>query len=154
MMHTLQSEFLFEMSVTVKDALQIGQTPFGHRHLVSIAEGSFEGPKLKGQVLADAGGDWLIARPDDAVQLDARLVLQVSNGEYVLMSYRGIRHGSPQVMERLAEGKNVDPSEYYFRAAPFFETSSENYGWLNRIVSVATGHRSLNRVTYQVYQIL
>jgi hypothetical protein len=40
------------------------------------------------------------------------------------------------------------------RATPYFETASEKYGWLNRIVSVAYGHRMAGGAIYQVFEIL
>ena len=153
-MNELQSEFLFEMSVAVDEALHIGPTPMGRRHVVSVREGTFEGPRLQGRVLSASGGDWLTTRSDESVQLDARLVLETDDEEQILMSYRGIRHGPREVIEKLAKGEEVDPSEYYFRAAPFFETASEKYGWLNRIVSVAKGRRFPDVVTYRVFEIL
>jgi Protein of unknown function (DUF3237) len=40
------------------------------------------------------------------------------------------------------------------RAVPFFETSSERYGWLNRVIGVATGHRLPTGPIYHVFEIL
>jgi hypothetical protein len=34
-----------------------------------------------------------------------------------------------------------------------FETASEKYGWLNRIVTVATGHRLPDGPVYQVFEV-
>ena len=48
----------------------------------------------------------------------------------------------------------VDPSQYYFRTTPWFETSSEKYRFLNRIVSVATGRRDPSGPVYDVFQVL
>jgi hypothetical protein len=70
------------------------------------------------------------------------------------MSYKGFRHGPAAVLDRLNRGETVDPSEYYFRTAPFFETASAKYAWLNGIVAVATGHRTASGPTYQVYEVL
>jgi hypothetical protein len=58
------------------------------------------------------------------------------------MSYKGFCHGPAAVLDRLNRGEMVDPSEYYFRTAPFFETAAAKYAWLNGIVAVATGHRT------------
>ena len=44
-------------------------------------------------------------------------------------------------MARLAQGETVDPSEYYFRVAPVFETGAERYAWLNKILAVGVGER-------------
>ena len=70
------------------------------------------------------------------------------------MTYRGIRHGPPEIIERIGRGEDVDPSLYYFRTAPFFETASEKHGWLNRIVAVATGRRRGSGPVYDVFEVL
>jgi hypothetical protein len=57
-------------------------------------------------------------------------------------------------MLRLAGGEEVSPSEYYFRTAPLFETASERYGWLNRVLGIGIGRRTLGKVSYTVYSIL
>jgi hypothetical protein len=57
-------------------------------------------------------------------------------------------------MDRLGRGEKVDPKEYYFRMVPSFETSSEKYAWLNKIVGVATGQRDASGPTYHVFEIL
>jgi hypothetical protein len=70
------------------------------------------------------------------------------------MSYRGVRHGPPEVMARLAAGERVDPKSYYFRMAPVFETASKKYDWLNRIVAVGTGRREPTGPVYEVAEVL
>jgi hypothetical protein len=70
------------------------------------------------------------------------------------MTYRGVRHALPEVNERIARGERVAASDYYLRTAPFFETSSAKYAWLNKIVSVAIGERQPEGVTYEVFEIL
>ena len=67
----------------------------------------------------------------------------------------GMRHGPPEVMARLAQGEIVDPSEYYFRVAPMFETGAERYAWLNNILAVGVGERlPPNMVRYSIFEIL
>jgi hypothetical protein len=58
-----------------------------------------------------------------------RLTLQTDDGALIYMSYRGVRHGSAEVTARLARGERVDPSEYYLRTAPFFETAALQSAW-------------------------
>jgi hypothetical protein len=57
-------------------------------------------------------------------------------------------------MDRIARGDPVSPSEYYLRIAPYFETSSEKYGWINRLIGVGLGHRLPSGPIYQVFEIL
>ena len=70
------------------------------------------------------------------------------------MSYRGMNSITPDIVQRLMDGETVDPSEYYFRITPVFETGAEQYGWLNSIVAVGVGERLPTAVRYVVYQIL
>ena len=56
--------------------------------------------------------------------------------------------------DRIARGEQVAASEYYLRTAPFFETSSPRYAWLNKIVSVGVGERRPDSVVYEVFEIL
>jgi hypothetical protein len=82
------------------------------------------------------------------------MLLQTDERDLILMTYRGVRHGSPEVNARFARGESVSGSEYYLRTAPFFETSSANYSWINRIVSVGVGERREDSVVYEVFEIL
>jgi hypothetical protein len=68
--------------------------------------------------------------------------------------YRGVRHAPTEVNERLARGDAGARSEYYLRAAPFFETSSPKYGWLNKVVTIGVGERRPDSVIYEVFEIL
>jgi hypothetical protein len=86
--------------------------------------------------------------------LDVRCVMETDDGHLIGMTYRGMRHGPKAVMDRIAQGETVSASEYYLRIAPFFETSSEKYGWLNRVVGVGMGHRLPSGPIYQVFEIL
>jgi hypothetical protein len=86
--------------------------------------------------------------------LDVRLTLETDDKQLIYMSYRGMRHGPQEVMERLGRGEAVDPASYYFRALPSFETASEKYGWLNRAMFVSTGFRQASGPTYDVYEVL
>ncbi len=58
-------------------------------------------------------------------------------------------------MARLAQGETVDPSEYYFRIAPVFETGAERYAWLNKILAVGVGERFPPKIArYSIFEIL
>ena len=51
-------------------------------------------------------------------------------------------------------GEAVDPSEYDFRIAAFFETGAEKYAWLNNIISVGYGERLAKGPRYTIFEIL
>jgi hypothetical protein len=149
----LKTEFLFEVSVDLEEAQPIGLTPHGNRQIVYVKGGTVEGPKIKGEVLP-GGGDWFLIRPDGAAELDVRATLRTDDGHLIYSYYHGIIDASPEVFMRAVGGQAVDPSEYYFRTTPFYETGSEKYGWLNRIVAVGVGRIAAHWVGYSVYAVL
>jgi hypothetical protein len=67
---------------------------------------------------------------------------------------RGVRHGPPDVMARLAGGEDVDPTSYYFRTVMRFETAHPSTLWLNRILALARGAREKNAVRLDVHEVL
>jgi hypothetical protein len=152
-MSEIATELLFRVTFLVAPPLHLGTTPLGDRRNVTVTGGQFDGPRMRGTVLP-GGSDWILARPDGALQLDVRATLQTHDGALINMTYRGVRHGPPAVIERLNRGETVDPAEYYFRTAPFFETSAAKYAWLNQIVAIGTGHRLPAGPVYSVYAVL
>jgi hypothetical protein len=145
-------ELLFKMSLEVEDPDQIGQTHAGNRRVIGVSGGMFEGPGLKGRVLS-GGSDWIVVRRDGVLTQDVRIVLQTDDDHNILMSYRGMRHGPEAVIERVDNGEDPDPSEYYFRTAPVFEAPEGKYAWLNKLVAFAVGRRLPTGVAYAVYAI-
>jgi len=152
-MADLMTELLFEITVTMEPPQVVGPTPNGDRRVRLITGGSFAGPKLQGEVLP-GGGDWLLLRPDGARTLDVRLTLRTEEGQLIYVVSRGILHISPESYQRLAEGGEVDPAEYYFRTTPLFETASESLDWLNRVVAVTRGRMTKTTVVQTVYAVL
>jgi hypothetical protein len=120
----------------------------------AVSGGDFKGDRLRGSVLPIIGSDLLLSRPDGSSQQDVRMLLRTDDGATILMTYRGVRHASTEVNERLARGEAVAPSEYYLRTAPFFETSSPKYAWLNKVVTIGVGERRPDSVVYEVFEIL
>lgn len=153
-MPELESRHLFTISMTLPPFLDLGDTPLGNRRVFTVSGGQFNGERLRGDVLPQASSDLLLGRADGSFQQDARLLLRTDDGALILMTYRGVRHASPEVNARIARGERVLPSDYYLRTAPFFETSSPRYAWLNGIVAVGVGERQPDRVIYDVYEIL
>jgi hypothetical protein len=99
------------------------------------------------------GADWRVIRTDGVADLDARYTLETADGALIYVRNRGYRHGPGEVIQRLARGENVDPSLYYMRTTPSFETGDARYAWLNRIVCVATGARRAAAVELEVFEV-
>jgi hypothetical protein len=148
----LRTEFLMQMTADLDPAQLVGETPYGDRRIIYINGGSFYGPQLKGQVLP-GGGDWLLLRKDGAYQLDVRATIRTDDNALIYVSYRGISVYPGDTRQRILNGEDVDPAQYYFRTTPYFETSSEKYSWLNKIVTVAVGKRTKSGVEYSIYAV-
>jgi hypothetical protein len=144
---------LFTLRLTVGEILAVGETPAADRRIGLVTAGRFEGERLSGVVLG-GGSDWQALRSDGATHLDVRLHLRTDDGALIVMRYQGLRHGPAEVMRRLAAGEAVDPADYYFRINPMFETASEPYGWLNRILAIGAGHRLLDGPVYNLFEVL
>jgi hypothetical protein len=154
-MSGLKSEFLCELKVDVDwaETINVGAMPQGARGIIYIKGGTSEGPKIKGVILP-GGGDWFIMQPDGTVMMDVRAAGRTDDGHIVYTYYRGINVMPPDVRERWLKGEAIDPSEYYLRTTPIFETGSEKYGWLNRTVAVGIGRFTRTGVAYEMYVIL
>ena len=146
-------EFLYEITMPLEEGQDVGAAPGGHRRIFHVKGGAFEGPKLKGVVLP-GGGDWTLGRSDGSSRLDVRITLRTDDGHLIYAHYPGILYRPPDVVRRLREGESIQPTEYYFRTAPFFETASVKYDWLNRVVAMGIGERTETGVAYRVYAVL
>ncbi len=147
-----QLEFVFELNGLLEPTIVIGETPHGLRRMVPITGGSFEGKSLRGAVLG-GGADWQRVRSDGVAELHALYLLMTDDGVRIQVENHGIRHGSEAVMQRLAAGEPVDPSEYYFRATPRFSAPAGKYDWLNRSLFLCTGSRAALGLRLWFYRV-
>jgi hypothetical protein len=107
---------------------------------------------VNGEVLP-GGADFQLGRPDGVAEIDVRATLRTADGELVYLTGKGLRHGPAEVLRRIAAGDEVHPGDYYFRECLFFETSAPGLLWLNRIVTVAKGHRRKNSAVIEVFEV-
>jgi len=149
----LSGELLYRMILEVGAPFDIGITPRGHRLVIPFAGGTFEGPRLRGKVLG-TGGDWLLERPDGALELDVRRTLWTDDGHHIYAYYRGIIAGEAEAMARIGRGEAVAAKDLYFRTTPIFETGSEKYAWLNRVIAVGIGAITAKGAELEVYRVL
>src|SRR4026207_301712 len=138
-MTTIRLQPIFIFQIEVKPPSIIGATPGHDRRIGEISGGRFEGEKLRGKILS-GGSDWQSLRADGTTTLNVRLVMQTDDDGLIAMTYLGMRHGPKEVLDRIGRGEKVNPTEYYMRATPYYETASQKYGWLNRLVSLGPGH--------------
>jgi hypothetical protein len=145
---------LMTMQVKVARVLDLGAVPHGTRRIAPLDGGTFEGPRLRGIVLPGSSADWLLLRPDGVLELDFRATLQTDDGALISMKSFGLRHGPPEVIAAFGRGETVDPSTYYFRTTPRFETAHPAYSFLNRLIAVATGDRRADGPVYTIHEVL
>src|SRR5215470_10490900 len=150
----MHSRLLMTLQVELPPPQRLGAVPHGTRVIAPIAGGTFAGPRLRGTVLPQGAGDWTLLRGDGVLELDLRLTLATDDGALVHMTSFGLRHGPPDVIAALARGDRVDPSTYYFRTTPRFETGHPKYAFLNRLVAVANGDRRPEGPIYTIDEIL
>lgn len=144
--------FLCDMELTVEAAHLPGETPIGNRRIIRVTGGKLRGEKLTADVIP-GGDDWITVREDGTIIQDVRILLETKDNALILMTYRGVRTGTKKVLGRLDAGEDVDPSEYYFRTAPIFETADPKYDWLNRRIFISNGIRLPDGVNYSIYTV-
>ncbi len=148
-----QLEFLYHLSAELGPPVAIGDTSHGHRLIVPVIGGRFEGPRLSGK-LQPGGADWLLIRPDGITELDVRATLQTDDGALIYCYYRGLATNVPAVMPRWAQGEDVPADEYSITATPWFETSAPQYAWLQQSITLAKATLVPGGVTYEVFTVL
>jgi hypothetical protein len=152
-MNTVTRPLIRLLRAELADIVDVGITPMGHRRVVNIQGGHFEGDLISGTVLP-GGADWQWVRTDGTIDLDARYTLKTDAGELIQVTSQGLRTASPEVLARLGLGEDVDPALYYFRTVMRFETSAPALLPLTRLLAVAYGRRTRNAVELRVDEIL
>jgi uncharacterized protein DUF3237 len=145
---------LMTMHVSVGTSLNIGAVPQGIRRTAPLRGGTFDGPRLRGAVVPGSSVDWQLLRSDGVLEMDLRFTLQTDDGALISMSSFGLRHGPPEVIAAIGRGETVDPSTYYFRTMPRFETAHPSYSFLNRLIAVASGDRRPEGPIYTIHEVL
>ena len=146
-------EFAFEAVAEIGAPQDVGVTPHGRRRVIPVMGGRFEGPQIRGRILP-GGADWQILRPDGTAELDARYTLETDRGALIYVSNRGLRHGPPEVLEKLNAGQTVDARSYYFRTVAQFETGAPECEWLTRSIFVASAERYPDKVIVRFWKLL
>ena len=150
---TLRFDYLARFAVEIGELVSLGPAPLGERRVVNILGGTFEGPAMRGEVLA-GGADWQIARADGVLDLDARYTLKEQGGGLVRVVSQGYRHGPDEVLAALARDEDVDPTKYFFRTIMRFETGAPDLAWLNKTIAIGAADRKARQVFIDAYRLL
>lgn len=144
---------LMTFFLDIRKPFMLGKTPAADRRIAELPSGYFQGERINGKILP-SGSDWQNMLDDGAIMINVRTLLETDDGHLISMAYQGLRHGPKEVIDAITRGEAVSPNAYYMRVVPVFETSSEKYGWLNRVVAVAHGHRLATGAIYNVFEIV
>ena len=144
---------VYRREASLGEPLDVGETAHGHRRILPLSGGTFSGAEIRGKLLPGASADWQIVLPDGTAVGDIRYTLQTDGGDLLYVQSRSIRHGSPEVLARLARGEDVEASEYTFRASTQIETAGAELGWLNKGVFISVGGRHPGGVIYETYLV-
>jgi len=144
---------VYRLEAQLGEPLDLGQTALGRRRIVPLTAGTFTGPEISGRLLPGASADWQAVLPDGTALADVRYTLQTDSGGLLYVQSRGVRHGSAEVLARLARGEDVDAGEYTFRTTTQIETAAPELDWLNKGVFVGVGGRQPAGVIYETYLV-
>ena len=116
-------EYIMELKVKINGAFGVGKTVKGNRFVIPITGGTFEGPRIMGEVLS-GGADYQLQNAEyNRTDLEAIYCIRTNDGVNIHVRNAGI----------IADnyGKN------YFYTSPRFEAPMDSkYAWLNNGIYV------------------
>jgi hypothetical protein len=123
-----RTEHIWDAHVTIGDMIVLGTSKYGHRRIIPITGGIFEGPAIKGVVLPH-GEDWQLTRPDGDTELYARYLLKTDDDFLIQVTNRVLIH-PPE------EGEGISP---YIRSVIDLEAPVDSpYEYLNHAIFLGT----------------
>ncbi|MDQ8203486.1 DUF3237 family protein [Pelagicoccus sp. SDUM812003] len=135
----IETEFVYEAIVEIEAPVEVGKTPLGQRRFIPITGGTFEGPKLKGDVIP-GGADWQLSHPNGATEVDALYAIRMDDGTVVIVRNTGL----------------ISEQGGYMKTALRFEAPEGPHEWLNKyqfVSSIAGGPRP-GTVIIRVFRVL
>lgn len=152
---TISGRLLYEAHFDLAAPIGVGATPEGFRAIYPVSGGRFEGDRMRGRFLP-SGADWARIRSDGSIAIDVRTCAETDDGALIYITYLGRLVIPPALLGQVLDleaDERPDPSSYYFRVTPLFETASETYAWLNGLCAVGIGRIVKGGVAYSVYAI-
>lgn len=149
-------EPVFNLHLELGKPYDVGNvTSAGLRRVVPVTGGTLEGPgmgaALKGKI--QPGADYQIIRPDSFTEIDAHYVVQMESGDLIYVTNRGMRHGPPELLAKLAAGEKIDQTKIYFHTVIGVEAAAKSLDWMNKSVFVSTGERLPTEAVIHVYRL-
>ncbi|GJD00629.1 hypothetical protein ColKHC_09454 [Colletotrichum higginsianum] len=122
--------YLYTLTALLNSSIEIGTGIYSDRKVIPIIGGSFHGPRLNGKLflcipclilgtVLDLGADWGLTDSKGVFHPDTRYNLRTADGANIYIQTSGSKQSNGKI---------------YLRQ--IFETGSEDYYWLNNVVSV------------------
>lgn len=137
-----------ELKVDCPERLEVGENDYGYLRAIMISGGSFEGEKLRGEVVP-GGADWNMGFGGDSVEtvtsveVFAKYLLKTDDGCYIAIENLGYK-------SKVKENSVV-------ATTPSFHAPRGKYEWLNYGVYVGTLEPStegIRGVRIKIYKML
>lgn len=145
-------EPILRLGLTLGVPIDVGSVPTGERVVTPILGGAAPGPDIEG-TLAGSSSVVGVTRPDGCTEFTTELTLELSDGGYLSLSYRGLQFGPADVIESLNGTEDVDPATYYFRGTLDISTAVPQFTYLNRALVVTSGSRSAESVVLDAFLV-
>lgn len=146
-------DFVFTIDVEVSETINIGPTAQGMRRVAPIRGGKVTGPGFLGTVL-NAGADFQRYPTEDLALLEANYVLELEDGQRILVENRAVRAADPADLEKMMAGHHVDPARVYFRCVPSLSVDDCGpHAWMNRTLFLGVGTRGVAGVRIDVFRV-
>jgi Protein of unknown function (DUF3237) len=144
---------VYRLEATPGEPPGLGDLAQRRRRIVPPTGGTLTGPELNGKLLPGSSADWQTVLPDGTARGDIRYTLQTDDGDPLYVRSRSTRHGSADVLARLARGQDVDASKYTSRTSTQIQTAAPGLEWLNKGVFIGVGARQPGSVIYETYLV-
>ncbi len=125
-------ELVYESEVTITPPEDFGDTIEGHRRVIPITGGRFEGPLMRGTVLA-GGADWNLSRRDGGHSVEADYYLRTDDGVTIRIHNQGVSGDG-----RAAPPPQGDETFIMYTIPRFEAPAGSRYDWMNRALFIGT----------------
>lgn len=141
-----------DLTIKLDTIVEMGQGQGGTRRIIPIIGGQVSGPAFFGEIM-NVGADWQTIFASGLAELDTRYAFRTDDGAVIEIRNFGYRHGPANVMQKVAAGEDVDPSQYYMRTHARLETGHPDYQWVNNTLFVGVGGRLKSSVMLSLYAV-